>query len=304
MSALKNISRFVLAMMVLVGLVGFSASPAFAAQTCAQYHTVQRGETLYRIGLQYNVSWRTLADINDLANPNRIYAGQRLCVELEDDDDSTPPPAPSKIPTFSIVSVAKDSTVTIETANFPANDSFVVTMGEFGTRGVNGVRVATTNSGNGGKFTATYNIPAELKGESRIAIRLQSPTSGYFSYNWFYNNTAGSGTGGVGDPGDDDDDDNGYTGFPTFSIASVAQDSTVTISGRNFPANTSFNVLMGRFGTAGVNGIRVTTIDTGAGGEFTATYNIPAELKGLSRIAIRLESPSTGYFAFNWFWNN
>jgi hypothetical protein len=25
----------------------------------------------------------------------------------------------------------------------------------------------------------------------KIAIRLQSPTSGYFAYNWFFNNTTG-----------------------------------------------------------------------------------------------------------------
>lgn len=300
MSALKKVAQLALALMILAGMVGFSANPAFAAQTCAQYHTIQRGETLYGIGLLYNVSWKTLADINDIANPGKIYAGQKLCVALEDSSTPQIPNTGGKIPTFQIVSVAKDKSVTIQTANLPANDSFRVTMGEYGTRGVNGIKVATTESGKGGKLTLTYDIPAELQGESRIAIRLQSPTSGYFSFNWFWNSTAGSGTGGVDTPGDKD----GYTGYPTFSIASVAADSTVTISGKNFPAHTSFNVLMGKYGTGGVNGIKVATVDSGDGGSLTATYTIPAELKGLSRIAIRLESPSTGYFAFNWFWNN
>jgi hypothetical protein len=63
----------------------------------------------------------------------------------------------------------------------------VTSMGAYGTLGVNGTVVGTTDSGNG-SFTATYTIPAVLRGSSRIAIRLQS-TSGHFSYNWFWNNT-------------------------------------------------------------------------------------------------------------------
>ncbi len=311
MNTQKRLTHWLLALVVLAGLFAAAVQPAQAASqaasqdatqtaTCTQYHTVQRGETLSSIGRQYGVSWRELAEINNLANPNRIFAGQRLCVAVG--DKAPNPPAPGKIPTFSIVSVVKDQTVTIETSNFPANDSFVVTMGRMGTRGVNGIRVETTNSGNGGRFRATYDIPADLRGRDRIAIRLESPTSGYFAYNWFYNNTAGSG-GGTGG-GDDPVTDPGYSGFPTFSIVSVDEDRSVTIRTNNFPPNTSFNVLMGKMGTRGVNGIKVTTIDSGQGGAFTATYQIPAELQGDARIAIRLESPTTGYFAYNWFYNN
>jgi hypothetical protein len=53
------------------------------------------------------------------------------------------------------------------------------------TQGVNGTLVTTTDSGTG-SFTATYTIPASLKGSAQISIRLQSK-SGYYSYNWFYN---------------------------------------------------------------------------------------------------------------------
>lgn len=93
------------------------------------------------------------------------------------------------IPTFTIVSVDRDTSVTIKTFNFPANDTFNVKMGKIGTRGVGGILVGTQASGAGGTFTATYTIPAALKGDYQIAIRLESPTSGYYSYNWFYNNT-------------------------------------------------------------------------------------------------------------------
>jgi putative chitinase len=43
-------------------------------------HVVQRGETLYRIALNYGVSRWAIIRANHIANPNRIYAGQRLVI--------------------------------------------------------------------------------------------------------------------------------------------------------------------------------------------------------------------------------
>jgi hypothetical protein len=62
-------------------------------------------------------------------------------------------------------------------------------MGAYGTRGQGGIAVGTFASNAGGSLAATFTIPAALKGYDRIAIRMQSPTSGYYSYNWFWNNT-------------------------------------------------------------------------------------------------------------------
>ena len=60
-------------------------------------------------------------------------------------------------------------------------------MGAFGTLGIGGTQVATFNSGAGGNFSATFNIPAALQGSTRIAIRMQSTVGGFFAYNWFWN---------------------------------------------------------------------------------------------------------------------
>jgi hypothetical protein len=95
---------------------------------------------------------------------------------------------PPGIPLFRIVGVSADQTVTIETSGFPANQNFVVRMGAFGTLGVGGTVVATTASGAGGAFRATYEIPARLHGSDRIAIRMDSP-QGFFAHNWFFNTT-------------------------------------------------------------------------------------------------------------------
>jgi hypothetical protein len=203
------------------------------------------------------------------------------------------------IPTISIVSVQADETVTIQTHNYPANRTFLVLMGQMGTRGVGGIQVTSIASGAGGSFSETFEIPEGLKGNYQIAIRLQTEDGIFYSYNWFYNNTT---TASAQPPSQQPAA--GYTGIPTFSITGVVEDESVTINTNNFPANYDFKVLMGKMGTRGVGGIHVTTINSGAGGTFTDTYGVPSDLAGQNRIAIRLEATSGGYYAFNWFYNN
>ncbi|MGB7876015.1 MAG: hypothetical protein WBL25_16660, partial [Anaerolineales bacterium] len=101
---------------------------------------------------------------------------------------SPPAPAPAVIPTIAILSVVEDESVTIRANNYPANTKFDVFMGKMGTNGVNGIKVDSINSRNGGTFTATFEIPRKLRGEDQIAIRLEG-SSGYYSYNWFKNIT-------------------------------------------------------------------------------------------------------------------
>lgn len=156
--------------------------------TCQTTHIVQRGETLYRIGLRYGVSQTIIAQVNNLTNPNRIYAGQRLCIPSNNQPPPTTPPPAGTVPTIKIVSVVANRTVTISATNFPANRQFDVLMGAYGTKGINGTWVSSINSGSSGTFTASFSIPSTYHNANKIAIRLQS-SSGHNSYNWFYNNT-------------------------------------------------------------------------------------------------------------------
>jgi hypothetical protein len=215
---------------------------------------------------------------------------------------TTPVPGYTGFPTFSIDSVVVDKTVTIKTTNLPPNDTFTVTMGKFGTMGIGGTVVKTTDSGTGGSQTLTYDIPASLVGQYQIAIRIQSTTTGYFAYNWFFNSTAEATQTSTATP-TVTPTPSVYSGFPTITIGAVKQDQTVTISGINFPPDDTFNVLMGADGSRGIDGKNAGSRSTGKGGSFTESYIIPASLIGSSQIAIRLQSPTSGYFAFNWFWN-
>jgi hypothetical protein len=174
-------------------------------------------------------------------------------------------------------------------------------MGNFGTRGVNGIRVATLKSGAGGSKTLTYSIPGGLKGYRSIAIRLQSTSgSGYYAYNWFYNNTAGTSSGNTGKGGQP----SGYSGYPTMFIERVRRNQNVTVRFYNLPANDEFKVTMGYMGTRGVGGIKVISLDTLSGGNQTHKFQIPSGLYGQYQIAIRIQSKTgSGYFAYNWFYN-
>jgi hypothetical protein len=217
------------------------------------------------------------------------------------------PPAPAGYygyPTFDIAAVDSGTSVTIKTHNMPAGQSFTVRMGEYGTLAIGGTIVGSTSDA-GGSFTETYDIPSWLSGNSKIAIRIDGPT-GFYAFNWFYNNSTSSAATAVpystAVPGPTPVP--GYYGYPSFYISSVVEDSTVTINAYNFPPGQTFKVLMGGYGTLGIGGIQVATVDSGSGGSFTATYSIPADLAGSSKIAIRLETTNGYYYAFNWFYNN
>ena len=213
-------------------------------------------------------------------------------------------------PSFTIVGVTRDDSVTIRTNNFPASQEFSATMGPMGTRGINGTEVGKVNSGSGGSFEATFPVPNNLVGSSQVSIRLQTDgTFPYFAYNWFYNSTVGmDGSGsesGDNPSGAQAETTPGYTGVPTFQIVDVLRDDSVTVETNNYPSGQVFNVTMGPFGTQGIDGITVGTFEAGLDNDLSATYDIPTELFGQSRIAIRMQtSGANPYFAYNWFYNN
>ena len=60
------------------------AGPAYPGPSvCGSYYTVQRGDTLIRLGLRYDVSPWSIAAANRIYNMNRILAGQRLFIPCD-----------------------------------------------------------------------------------------------------------------------------------------------------------------------------------------------------------------------------
>ena len=71
-------------------------APTAAAGTTTEItHVVQPGENLFRIGLQYGVSWVTLAQYNGLTNPNGIVAGQTIKIPPTTGQPPTSVPLPT-----------------------------------------------------------------------------------------------------------------------------------------------------------------------------------------------------------------
>lgn len=61
---------------------------ATTGSDCPKAHVVQPGENLFRVGLQYGLSWVVLAQYNGITNPNNITAGQIIQIPCE----GAPPP--------------------------------------------------------------------------------------------------------------------------------------------------------------------------------------------------------------------
>jgi len=68
--------RIVIAVLILGAFLGVPV----AAEDEALYHTVVHGESLSSIARKYEVTVAALVDANGIANPNMIYAGQRLLI--------------------------------------------------------------------------------------------------------------------------------------------------------------------------------------------------------------------------------
>lgn len=60
--------------------INSSSTPA-PAQENSTYYTIQHGDTLSGIAKKYGTTYQHLASINGIANPNKIYAGQKIRVK-------------------------------------------------------------------------------------------------------------------------------------------------------------------------------------------------------------------------------
>ncbi len=87
--------------------------------------------------------------------------------------------------------------------------------------------------------------------------------------------------------------------YPRISVAWVDADLKVGVRTYGFPTTGTYTVSMG-VGPRG--GTIVTTGTAAAGASFTAIYDLPAALKGVSPIYIRVDF-SDGTWAVNWFYN-
>lgn len=129
----------------------------------------------------------------DAPAPTSTLAPTATTVLLPTSIPATPTATATAIPKplITIIGVEKNTAVTVQTQNFPANQVFKIRVGPFDTFFKDYVEVGTINSGNGGTFKFTVLLPEKVKDVERITIRLDSSESEY-AYNYFENKTSGT----------------------------------------------------------------------------------------------------------------
>ncbi len=202
-------------------------------------------------------------------------------------------PVSAATPSITIASVKADETVTLNTRDFPANVNFTARMDVAGNMAIDGIVVGETNSGIGGAFSVTYKIPAELRGVSTIAIRMES-ASGWYAYNWFVNRTSPS------TPVDPQPIP--VTGSkPQLSFLGVEANKAVTVEGRNLPASTTFSVRVGPYYSFFRDYVYVPSVVSDANGYVKFTIALPEVVKDVNLVTVRIDGG--GRYAYNAFKN-
>lgn len=70
---------------------GLGSAPLPSSPLAGTWHTVARGETLQGLALRYGVPLQDLAEINDLEQPDRIFAGRELFIPTASSAAQAPP---------------------------------------------------------------------------------------------------------------------------------------------------------------------------------------------------------------------
>ncbi len=160
------------------------AGGGIPANLCTEFYTVRQGDRLVNIARQFGTTYSNLAEINNIANPNLIYPGQRLCVGTSLQIPSTG----GYNPALTIVRVSDD--VTVSGADFPGGNTFRVFIGVRGTSDVQPVQTADYTTPQDGSFQTLFNIPKSLLKHKDLYIRFEQINGPLVAVANFTNNLA------------------------------------------------------------------------------------------------------------------
>lgn len=220
-----SIRRFALIFACLTLVVaGFFVVPGNVTRAeCGVTHTVLQGQNLFRISLRYGVTMSAIAKANNLANVNRIYAGQSLYI-----------PCATGSTTTTTTTTTTTSTGTTGAAVSPTPNVFTIPSG--GTIDCTGFKTTSPLDGlPDGQVTFYWNQPASGKDITHYQVIVQDDKgrriAAFETAGGFYNVTGNVSFNAIG----------GRSRFSWFAIALAhgveACRSQVTILNRVFNAN-------------------------------------------------------------------
>lgn len=211
MSRSRKFHSLLIALAIGVAALALSLPAPVRAQGCAIAHVVRPGENLFRIGLTYGYSWTVLQRYNGLADPNRIRAGQVICIPPRAPAPTLPPvvvppplvppagvytPPPGVFPaiSFNTRTAGVGDTLVINGVRFPGNatvDIFIAPR----TPGVPpvypAIASATATVNPDGTLVTNFTIPSEVGGVplrgGSFSILVRARGSGYYGFNFVTN---------------------------------------------------------------------------------------------------------------------
>ena len=186
---------------------------------------------------------------------------------------------------FDVVSVVRDASVTIRTRDFPVRTKFTVRIDKVGKWAKNGPVVGELNTESGGVLEATFSLPKQVLGQRILAIRMDS-VDGYTADNWFFNRTQNS---PLYASVQKEQAKNQPVKTPELNFSGVKKNESVTLVGANLPANTSMGVRMGPYDNFYQKYVTLESIQSSADGSLNAIVSIPAALKDVEHIMVRLD---------------
>jgi len=185
------------------------ATPSNPARAvgCSPYHIVNPGENLFRIGLKYGVSWVVLAQMNGIANPNRILVGQVVCLPTGAVVVTPPIVVPTAVPgtvpsgsvyyppagvypfiQFDRTSAAIGETIQISGFRFPGNavaDIYITNKGF----AYPATASASVNVGADGNFVVNFVVPPAVDtlplNGAQLSVKVIARVTGFYGYNFF-----------------------------------------------------------------------------------------------------------------------
>lgn len=279
MKVLQKIPPFLMAITISIGLIFSVYQPVTAAvqspQNCTRWHTVEKGEYLSAIADQYDTSWRTLVEINQLKDPSLLFPGEKLCIFLSGTSSNPPSNVTTNRSNASIFasSVKEDQSVTMQGKNLSTNTRYNVYLGKYKSDPMDRFLVGSVYTDKNGSFKGTFNIPKKLYDVLKIRMSVTNPR-GVSTANWFINTTSTNYTGGINSP------------ELSLAIKSIKKGEQVKIVTENLPANVSFDVYMKKDGAPQQKAILVGKLRDSKGGSVVATYDIPESIKDKSKLVI------------------
>lgn len=266
---------FLIALAILFSSAGFSQVPLVEG-VCVRSVQVKGPPDLRQIADEIGMNWRKLAQLNGIPEsmPWLVFPGQKLCLNYR--------PLLLRTPWIQVVQTVRDTSVTVAALNFPDNKAIEVYLGRMGSG--TGTLVGTMQISSAGN-RSTFTIPAELRGQQKLQIRMIVPSKPAIqSSRSFYNMTSLP---------------EGYTNQPKLSLSSFTKNQNVVISLANVPAGVTLEVLMGASKSRKI--LAVGSLASGNGGSLSGTFTIPAAFANQPEIAVIVRCTAleyTGYVSF------